>query len=117
MPAVRALDATSKRRELRGLDRRAVGAHLRRHVIPRPPLPIPYLKMLYRHPRCGMGCDQDKAALEGGDKFFSALKLRENFKKAASRSPGPAAVNRPRQRLVCRALSNCRGVMDPGSRC
>src|SRR5581483_8431752 len=54
-------------------------AHLRRHVIPRPPLPIPCLKMLYRHPRCGMGCDQDKAALEGGDKFFSALKLRENF--------------------------------------
>src|SRR5581483_5235526 len=66
-------------------------AHLRRHVIPRPPLPIPYLKMLYRHPRCGMGCDQDKAALEGGDKFFLALKLRENFKKAASRSPSARA--------------------------
>src|SRR5579885_3126222 len=100
MPAVRALDATSKRRELRGLDRRAVGAHLRRHVIPRPPLPIPYLKMLYRHPRCGMGCDQDKAALEGGDKFFSALKLRENFEKAASRCPappGPAASSSTRR--------------------
>ena len=38
------------RRDVSGFDRRAVPPHLRRNVIPRPPLPVPYLKMLYRHP-------------------------------------------------------------------
>jgi hypothetical protein len=33
-----------------GLDRRALAPHLRCKVIPRPPLPAPRLKMLYRHP-------------------------------------------------------------------
>jgi hypothetical protein len=33
-----------------GLDRRAFTPHLQREVTPRPPLPAPHLKMLYRHP-------------------------------------------------------------------
>ena len=37
-------------RDRRGLDRRAMAPHLRCHLIPRPPLPAPHLKMLYRHP-------------------------------------------------------------------
>ena len=41
---------TRSRRTLRGLDRRAVVSHLRHRVIPRPPLPAPYLRCLIRHP-------------------------------------------------------------------
>src|SRR5579885_3759742 len=101
MPAVRALDATSKRRELRGLDRRAVAS-----ASPPPrhsPATAPCL-MSEDADQTPLGnetgCDQDKAALEGGDKFFSALKLRENFEKAASRCPappGPAASSSTRR--------------------
>ena len=42
--------ARQVRRDLCGLDRRAASPHLQRNVIPRPPLPAPYLKMLIRHP-------------------------------------------------------------------
>ena len=42
--------ARQARRDTCGLDRRALASHLRCKVIPRPPLPAPCLKMLYRHP-------------------------------------------------------------------
>ncbi len=50
IPAVGGLGARQARRETSGLDRRACTPHLRCTVIPRPPLPAPCLKMLYRHP-------------------------------------------------------------------
>ena len=43
------------RRDLCGFNRRAAPPHLRRDVIPRPPLPAPHLQMLIRHPFIGAG--------------------------------------------------------------
>jgi hypothetical protein len=44
------LGARLARRDVCGLDRRALAPHLRCKVISRPPLPAPCLEMLIRHP-------------------------------------------------------------------
>ena len=49
--------ARQARRDGCGFDRRDLAPHLRCKGIPRPPLPAPHLKMLYRHPfGIGAGC-------------------------------------------------------------
>jgi hypothetical protein len=66
------------RRDVCGFNRRAVGAHLRRHVIPRPPLPVSCLEMLDQTPLGNeTGCPHDKCARRGGDKFLANFESRD----------------------------------------
>jgi hypothetical protein len=64
--------ARSVRRDGCGLDRRAMAPHLRCHLIPRPPLPAPRLKMLIRHPSVTRRDAHKISALwRAGISFFS----------------------------------------------
>ena len=85
--------ARQARRDTCGLDRRALASHLRCKVIPRPPLPAPRLKMLYRHPSVRGGMREKIVAVLGaGISFFAAfvfnkLRARSGDRLARSLSP------------------------------